>query len=524
MTQKQQQNKATLVIAGPGAGKTHNMVEQIISELPKLSASRYMAVITYTNAARQNIYRRLSERIAIPENLFIGTMHAFLNRFLVIPFSNFGIANMGEEKLFMQCDLDEVVKKMLEVKNDTKRKSPKELAVLKSIANKWLNEKGYITYDQTISIAKVCIGNTTIRDIVGNRLQFLFVDEFQDSGNSIYNIIEAIRKAGLTKLYCVGDPEQYIMSYDSSIKFFSNIPILKAASSTGYDVSVNTSNHRCAENIVTFLNKFNARTYGKGRAEFVFEQVRIKKEDTELKGSISYIQGKGVVKEIIDKFYERCEALDVPFSQRCIIAKKSEVIKRITAAINDKFMGPVKGSESNPLKMIQDTLLSVIRMSSKQYFEVYNTDIYGLRKDALRILWAIEDGTITNENTFVVFLQDELKRSPKQGLPVKIESLRFSINRNTSPGIPVVSTIHSIKGLEYDSVLVIAKGEDELKLWLETRMAERDKVRTRETTDYPRLGYVAFSRAKKFLCIGCLTEVSRNTLDKLENLGVDILN
>jgi len=519
-----QLNKATLVIAGPGAGKTHNMVEQIISELPKLSPSRYMAVITYTNAARQNIYQRLSERIAIPENLFIGTMHAFLNRFLVIPFSNFGIANMGEEKLFMQCDLDEVVKKMLEVKKDTKKRSPKELAVLKAKANQWLNEKGYITYDQTLSIAKTCIGNTAIRDIVSNRLQFLFVDEFQDSGNSIYSIIEAIRKAGSTKLYCVGDPEQYIMSYDSSIKSFSNIPILKAASSTGYEVSVNISNHRCAENIVSFLNKFNARTYGKGKDEFVFEQFRIKKEEIEEKGQVAYIQGKGVVKEIINRFYERCEELEVPFDQRCIIAKKTEVIKRITAAVNNRFMGPSKGSASNPLRMIQDTLLSVIRMSSRQYFEAYGTDIYGLRKDALRVLWAIEDGTITNDNTFVLFLQQELKRIPKQGLPVKVESLKFSVDRNTSPGIPVVSTIHSIKGLEYEAVLVIAKGEDELKLWLETRRGERDKVRTRETTDYPRLGYVAFSRAKKFLCIGCLTEVSKITLDKLKHLGVDILD
>lgn len=43
----------TLVIAGPGAGKTTNMVVEIINCLPYLAPSRFMAVITYTNAATE---------------------------------------------------------------------------------------------------------------------------------------------------------------------------------------------------------------------------------------------------------------------------------------------------------------------------------------------------------------------------------------------------------------------------------------------------------------------------------------
>lgn len=76
----------TLVIAGPGAGKTTNMVREIYQCLPELTPNRYMAVITYTNAATEKIKTRLTELIKIPENVFIGTIHSFLYRFILNPY------------------------------------------------------------------------------------------------------------------------------------------------------------------------------------------------------------------------------------------------------------------------------------------------------------------------------------------------------------------------------------------------------------------------------------------------------
>ena len=44
----------------------------------------------------------------------------------------------------------------------------------------------------------------------------------------------------------------------------------------------------------------------------------------------------------------------------------------------------------------------------------------------------------------------------------------------------------------------------------------------RATSDYPRLGYVAFSRARKILCIACLEPISDTTKQKLISLGVEV--
>jgi DNA helicase-2/ATP-dependent DNA helicase PcrA len=71
-------------------------------------------------------------------------------------------------------------------------------------------------------------------------------------------------------------------------------------------------------------------------------------------------------------------------------------------------------------------------------------------------------------------------------------------------------------------VLAIAKTQAELLLWIEINRNIRDNKRTNETTDYPRLDYVAFSRVERLLYIACLEPISQDTLLKLKHLGVSV--
>ena len=510
--------KGKLVIAGPGAGKTHNMVDSIINALPYVSPCRYLAVITYTNSATNNIRKRLSKRITLPENLFIGTMHSFLNRFVVIPLASHGDEPVANDKLFLQCSIDNVFKKVKQVKN-IRIDDAKKAAQLKARIKEQLNVKGYITFDQTLSIAKQCLSKSSIARIVGNRLQYLFVDEFQDSGNDIYNIIESIRKNGKTKIYCVGDPEQYIQSFDSSIKAFKNIPILKVAEGSGFEIELNHNNYRSSERIVSFLNNFNGRIFAGEK----FEQKAISRkmeQPIENGPNIFFIPLDTAVKPIISDFYKICDSLFITIANRCIIAKRNEVINRIAAALDNHYMNPKRSANVSPIKAIEDTLLSTLQLSQTKFCEHYETDLNGLRKIALKIFKAIHIGKITNENTFGLFVRDELKLTMKEGLPVKVENLKFDFTNSMQSDTVTLANIHTMKGLESEAVLAIAKTEEELLLWLETDHEERDKMRGNEKTDYPRLGYVAFSRAEKLLCIACLEKVSPSTLAIIENLDV----
>lgn len=506
--------KPKLIIAGPGAGKTFDMVQAILNKLRHLSPARYMVVITYTNSATENIKKRLAKEIIAPPNLFIGTIHSFLNRFLVIPFSSLHDSSIGQEKLFLQCQTDDVFESYQ--KSHRKKLTVKQAAYVKAQIKKNLNEKGYISFDQTVALARECVSNDKILEVLSNRIQYLFIDEFQDTNNAIFAIIDNIRKKKKTRIYCVGDPEQFIQSFDIKSKSFANIPILKTLERSTFEITFNASNHRSSERIVDFINNFNSREIN-GQT---FKQVSC----TGIIGEkVRFILAFGNIKTILPYFDQLCTSVGISQSSRCLIAKKNDIVKRIVAALDNNYSPPGKRSIVSPIKSIVDTLLSTLDMNQKEFCSTYNANPLTLRKHAVAILKALQNQVIWDENTFGNFVVQNLKLTLKPGIPVKIENIRIYFQENVRAERCTVSNIHTIKGLESDAVLAIAKNEKELLLWIERDRQIREAYRGKEETDYPRLGYVAFSRAKKLLCMACLEQVSTETRSKLTALGVEII-
>lgn len=517
---KQRTPKATLVIAGPGAGKTHNMVNEVIKHLPSLSPCRYLAVITHTNAATNNIKERLAKKINLPPNLFIGTIHSFLNKFIVIPYSSFNDTDIPHEKLFVQFGVGDALA-VGQKKENISKDDFQAIAALRNRIVTALKKKGYITFDQTLALAKNSINDAGIATRVANRLQYLFVDEFQDTGNDVYTILETLRKSGKTKIYCVGDPEQYIQSFDSTIKIFTNIPILRAAVSTGYEVQLNQHNYRCCERIVNFLNLFNGRTFG----GVVFEQFAKEKNPEHVPNpkpvdpEIYYIKGDGsAVLPAIEKFYKICDDEQIVIGDRCLLAKEDKLVTRIMAAVNNRFRNPKKNGNISPISIIRDTVLYMLWINSEQFYSTYKKSAFDLRKLSVELFHAIRQGIINNENEFGNYLKDKHDLIVKRSMFVKIEDMKFSISTGMDATVTTVSNIHTIKGLESEAVLVFAKSEAELLKWLEIARPNRDA----DKNDVCRIGYVAFSRAERLLCISCVTNISEDTEKLLTGYGLKI--
>jgi DNA helicase-2/ATP-dependent DNA helicase PcrA len=297
---------------------------------------------------------------------------------------------------------------------------------------------------------------------------------------------------------------------------FNNIPILKSSNSNHFEVSINRDNWRSTVNITDFLNQFNARHIG----DNTFSQNSISQVQGE---TVKFISGFYNIVNLLPKFFEHCDRLKIINQERCIIAKRNEVVERIIAAMGHNVLTPKKRNNLKPLQEIKATLLSALGLSQTEYYEKYNANEYDIRKLCIQILKAIVAGEIHNENSFGLFVQDNLNLKLNPSAPIKIGNLRINNSPASFQSAVIVSNIHNYKGLESDAVLAIAKTEAELDLWIETDFAIRDAKRTNETTDYPRLGYVAFSRAKKLLCIGCLENISQVTKDKLEDLNVEII-
>jgi len=83
------------VSAGPGAGKTHWIVEHIKNLLhrsDKLGKTRKIACITYTNIAVETILRRLGTS---SDRVEVFTIHSFLYKTIVKPYASFIAAEFG---------------------------------------------------------------------------------------------------------------------------------------------------------------------------------------------------------------------------------------------------------------------------------------------------------------------------------------------------------------------------------------------------------------------------------------------
>lgn len=201
-------DKPIVVVAGPGAGKTRGMVNEIIAAVDVLSPHRYLVAITYTNAAAMTIRDRLFKQIPTQRNIFVGTTHSFLNRFIIQPFATI-FGELPENRIYGAINVQSIA-----TEDGKKKLEPLRLNKARGAITKRLLEKGVVPYDAMLSIAeRLLLTNKAIRDRVSRRLQFVFIDEFQDADIRQFKLFDELRKAKHTKIYAVGDPEQYITGF-----------------------------------------------------------------------------------------------------------------------------------------------------------------------------------------------------------------------------------------------------------------------------------------------------------------------
>ncbi len=77
------------ISAGPGSGKTHwlaNHIKHVLNNSNKLSSTRKVACITYTNIAVETIQKRLGSAISQVE---VSTIHSFLYKHIIKPYISF---------------------------------------------------------------------------------------------------------------------------------------------------------------------------------------------------------------------------------------------------------------------------------------------------------------------------------------------------------------------------------------------------------------------------------------------------
>ena len=305
----EQLEKHAKVYAGPGAGKTHFLVENvknIVTTNPLITQSRARKVlcVTYTNAAVDEIKRRLDK---FTDHVEVHTIHGFIIKHIIQPFqqdlrgimeSDFGIEVSSKGKISSQVEglgiLHGVNKN--EIYDFIRKTSPTEFsddefgyskkamgevevnndAFVSSITKgttrciglkvpSKINEqhvvplKKYIwskirklTHNEILYFGyRILESNPTALYAIRVKFPFIFVDEFQDTNPLQTLIIKLIGKKS-TIVGIVGDIAQSIYSFQGAQPTdFKNFSI-----EGGRDVNeyVINGNRRSTENVVNFCN------------------------------------------------------------------------------------------------------------------------------------------------------------------------------------------------------------------------------------------------------------------------------
>lgn len=254
--------KSFFLFAGAGSGKTHSLVhllKKIRDSIGKnlLLRGKNVAVITYTNAATDEIINRLD----YSPIFHVSTIHSFV--WDVIKYYQTDI-----KKLYcgyIVKDMEALSKKLNETKSKTtktylsnveKLKYQKERLVKAQTIEKFVYnpngsnpEYNALKHAEVIKIsAQMIIENKMLQQIIAQQYPILLIDESQDTKKELVDAFFEIQKnfANIFTLGLLGDQKQRIYA-DGKENIESIIP-------AGWEKPVKSMNYRSAKRIIQLAN------------------------------------------------------------------------------------------------------------------------------------------------------------------------------------------------------------------------------------------------------------------------------
>lgn len=255
-------NNCFLVNAPAGSGKTTKIKGMVKDKLAQ-NPNDNILCITYTNRAADELSKDFKTK-----NIFVGTIHSFLNSFMSRYFSHSDIL-----KLYFEIYGDKIKERILNSKNDenvaqsnakyiekydkldyeTIKDNIKTIYYCESSFNRLYY--GGLSHDDLISFSKLMFDRYPIlKTRISAKYQYVFIDEYQDTMADVLKIFFESIVGTNSKLYLFGDRMQQIYnnyngSFEAEFELFDNT------------VSLNT-NYRSTSEIVSVLNKlYNDREF-----------------------------------------------------------------------------------------------------------------------------------------------------------------------------------------------------------------------------------------------------------------------
>jgi DNA helicase-2/ATP-dependent DNA helicase PcrA len=249
-----------LIIAGPGAGKTHTLTRRIERTAASCGPGEQILAITFTNKAAEEMRGRIMTRIGrhALDTITVGTFHQFCMHLLrtypeqaTVP-REFTIATQEQREAIAAHVWSELTpakrREMLEVVSRAKSTAGEsETAPEVELYTRQLRKAGLLDFDDLLVVAvRMLANNALVRAEVQRSYRNIFVDEYQDINAVQHELLKLLVGEGV-RLTAIGDPNQAIYGFrGADLRFFERFSESFPSAATHFL----TDNYRTAQNLL----------------------------------------------------------------------------------------------------------------------------------------------------------------------------------------------------------------------------------------------------------------------------------
>ena len=539
---------STVVIAGPGSGKTTILTLKILKLLSThIKEPQGLACITFSKEAAREFEDRLkllghTKRT----NVFLGTVHSFcmseiLGKFA--PLYNYGLPKelrilpeKLKKEIYAQVLKDCNVTKFSIIEMNKERSlnirgnsqvSVQSNPVARKIADEYekrIFEAGYIDYESIIIYSTRLIQeHDYVRKCLCARFPWLVIDEYQDLGRPLHEMVLSLFLSTDIKIFAVGDPDQSIYGFsgakpDYLMELYDRKDIISVELKNNY-----RSNQQIVDGSELVLNiprNYCAKTRKGESAVYKFITCEKGYED-QFKYFVQYIVPECIKKRIpleeiavllgtqndCKELAAECLSNDIPYYIPKHNFDRTEFVQwmeKCALWINDK--------ENVSFEEIFAFWYNIQIIHRERKF-MNEKEIIELKKGLLSILYLSEEKKESLKEWILFFLEEfkikDLLRNSEQ-FPDELENLNklyeevsderykeYDTNKFSKLGKPenqlTITTRHSSKGLEFEVVVMMGMDEEHFPSW---KIKKDPKALDEEN----RICFVCISRAKR-VCI-----------------------
>ena len=228
-----------LILAGAGSGKTRTITYRIAHMIENVGISPYsILAVTFTNKAAKEMRERVEELVGdIAKACTISTFHSFGMRLLrmyakeVEYNSNFTIYDTDDQKRIVKAILKgqnislngvklterDIVSMISKIKEEIKTLDEysimnKQIVEVYDKYNRVLLESNAMDFSDILLNTYKLLQKPEILEKVQNKYKYIMIDEYQDTNNLQYKIIDLIARKS-SNLCVVGDENQSIYGF-----------------------------------------------------------------------------------------------------------------------------------------------------------------------------------------------------------------------------------------------------------------------------------------------------------------------